>query len=89
MQGLAEDINNNAHKFEGQTILICWEHTEIPKLIEKLGLHDEPLYWGLTPTVRPKYAVCLLLYSVLMMRPCVALEAPCSNSLSTAIMPAI
>lgn len=33
-----------AHRFDGKTVLICWEHKLIHKILESLNIHDAPNY---------------------------------------------
>ncbi|EIE24417.1 hypothetical protein COCSUDRAFT_61842 [Coccomyxa subellipsoidea C-169] len=48
------DLHDNILKhaedsYVGKTILMCWEHKAIPKIVHEIGLTDEELTWGLDP----------------------------------------
>ena len=42
MKELIDDINNKVEQdlFNEKTLLICWEHTEIPIIVGRMGLPD-------------------------------------------------
>jgi len=44
-QKLAADLLTNS-KFQGKTVLICWDHELIPLLAEKLGVIPRPKKWA-------------------------------------------
>jgi hypothetical protein len=52
MKELIDDINKNVGPFNGKTLLVCWEHTEIPVIVQRMGLSaalsdatNEDLQW--------------------------------------------
>jgi hypothetical protein len=52
MQGLVEWVTDNAETlYKEKTLLICWEHKTIPRIVEAFGLSptQNPLCWGFKP----------------------------------------
>jgi broad specificity phosphatase PhoE len=43
-EGLAKSILSNP-KYRGKTVLVCWNHEQIPQLTAALGIHPEPPKW--------------------------------------------
>lgn len=45
-----DDIVKNARgPYIGKTVMICWEHKNIPLIIADMGLASKELFWGLDP----------------------------------------
>jgi hypothetical protein len=42
---LVEKIKN-AEEYEGKMVIICWSHTELPKLAMRLGAKNSPKRWS-------------------------------------------
>ena len=60
MKALLDNVTKHCKNdnYLGKTVMFCWEHKNIPYIVAKFGLIDDPVTWGLDPYSEVGLYIC-------------------------------